>query len=31
MFLHKSLQLDKFDGGDFKYDNIAFKLQPQST
>ena len=27
---HEIAQLDKFDGGDFKYDNNIFKFEPQS-
>ena len=26
-FFHKILQLDKFEGADFKYNNISFKFQ----
>ena len=29
-FFRKILQLDKFEGADFKYDNILFKFQPKS-
>ena len=29
MFFHKILQLHKFQGVDFKYDNIVFKFQPK--
>ena len=28
-FFRKILQLDKFEGADFKYDNILFKFQPK--
>ena len=28
---HKIYQLDKFEGTDFKHDNIVFKLQPKNT
>ena len=28
---HDILQLDKFEGADFKYGNIAFKFQPKNT
>ena len=31
MFLHKILQLDKFEGADYKYDNILFKFQSKNT
>ena len=31
MFFREILQLDKFEGADFKYDNIVFKFQPQNT
>ena len=27
---HKILQLDKFDGADFKYNTIVFKFQPKN-
>ena len=27
----KVLQLDKFEGPDFKYDNVVFKFQPKNT
>ena len=30
-FFHKSLQLDKFEGVHFKYDNIVFKLHSKNT
>ena len=29
--LHQTLQLDKFDGVDFKYDNGSFELKPKNT
>ena len=29
MFLHKILQLHKFEGVDFQYDNSFFKILPQ--
>ena len=28
---HEILQLDKFEGADFKYDSVIFKLQPKNT
>ena len=28
---HEVLQLDKFEGADFKYDNIIFNFQHQNT
>ena len=28
---HEISQLDKFEGADFKYDNIAFKFRPKNT
>ena len=30
-FLHKILQLDKYDGVGFKYDSIIFKFQPKKS
>ena len=30
-FLHEILHIDKFNSGDFKYDNSFSKLQPQNT
>ena len=30
LFSRKILQLDKFEGGDFKYDNIVFKCQSKN-
>ena len=27
----QNLQLDKFQGGDLKYNNIIFKFQPKNT
>ena len=30
-FSHEIIQLDKFEGADFKYDNIFLKFQPKST
>ena len=29
--VHEVLQLDKFDGTDFKYDKIIFKFQAKNT
>ena len=31
MFFPVSLELDKFEGADFKYHNIIFKFQPKNT
>ena len=31
LFFREILQLDKFEGADFKYDNIVFKFQPKNT
>ena len=31
LFFHEILQLAIFEGTDFKYDNINFKLEPQNT
>ena len=31
VFCRKVLQLDKFDGADFNYDNSFLKLSPKST
>ena len=31
LFSCKVLQLDKFEGPDFKYDNVVFKFQPKNT
>ena len=30
-FFHEILESDKFQGADFKYDNIIFKFQPKNT
>ena len=31
MFFHETLQLDRFEGADFKYDNIFVKFYPKNT
>ena len=31
LFFHEISQLDKFEGADFKYDNVVFKFQPKNT
>ena len=31
VFFGKMLQLDKFEGADFKYDNIVCKFQPKNS
>ena len=31
LFFREILQSDKFEGADFKYDNIVFKFQPKIT
>ena len=30
-FFHEILQIDQFEGADFKYKNIIFKFQPKDT
>ena len=31
LFFHETLQLDRFEGADFKYDNIFVKFYPKNT